>query len=262
VEDWARERGIEVLAPTSLREPQVVDRIAEIGPDCCPVVAYGGLITQDLLRIPPLGWINLHYSLLPAYRGAAPVQRAVLDGCERTGVTVFRLVPALDAGPVFCQEPVDIDPEATSGDLLDHLTSIGASAMLDALAMAQAGHAPRPQTHEDVSLAPKVTVDEARLDVTASSRQIVNVVRAMSPEPGAWAYVGAQRFKVLRARVCEEPPMATDPVIGELVATKRQVCVRTGDGWIELVQVQAMGKKPMSGADWARGAWQKGMCLE
>jgi len=253
---WAREHDVEVLAPTRLKDPGVVARIREIAPDCCPVVAYGGLITRELLGVPPLGWINLHYSLLPAYRGAAPVQRALMDGCTSTGVTAFRIVPALDAGPIFCQRRVEIGEEETAGDLLSRLSEVGADVMVEALGMAEQGIQPTDQSQEGVSLAPKITPEEARLTLAWDSRRCVDLVRAMSPEPGAWAELESSRFKILRARIAVQtlPGASEQAVPGDLYATKKQLFCRVGDGWIELVDVQAPGKKPMAGADWARGA--------
>jgi len=270
VEVWARGHGVEVLAPTSLKDPGVVARIREIAPDCCPVVAYGGLITRELLAIPPLGWINLHYSLLPAYRGAAPVQRALMDGCTSTGVTAFRIVPALDAGPVFCRQQVEIGEDETAGDLLGRLSLIGAEMMVEALRMAEQGIQPVDQPQDGVSLAPKITSEEARLALTWEARRCVDLVRAMSPEPGAWAELESSRFKILRARIAVQPPPGApeQAVPGTLHATKKRLFCRVGDGWIELTEVQVPGKKPMAGADWARGAgknWSSeegnGLCL-
>jgi len=258
VEMWARQHDVEVLAPGNLKDPHLAARIREMSPDCCPVVAYGGLITKELLGIPAYGWINLHYSLLPAYRGAAPVQRALMDGCTSTGVTAFRIVPALDAGPVFLQNRVEIGDEETAGDLLHRLSVLGADVMAEALTLAERGIRPTDQSHEGVSLAPKITSEEARLDLACGRKRCVDVVRAMSPEPGAWAELDSRRFKILRARIVAQPCPGTceDTVPGSLCATKKQLFCRVGDGWIELVEVQAPGKKPMAGADWARGAWK------
>ena len=257
VEAWARAQGIEVLAPERVGDCR--ERLAAIAPDCCPVVAYGELVPPALLDLPRYGWVNLHFSLLPAYRGAAPVQRALLDGATVTGVTVFRLVRALDAGPVYRRRTVAIGDDETAGDLLDRLAGIGAEVMLDALRGIAAGETPLPQPADGLSLAPKVTVADARLDLAQPVRQVVNRVRAMSPEPGAWATLGGTRFKVLRA-----VPVARDDdaVVGTLVATKRTLLVRAGDGWLELAEVQAEGRKPMAGADWARGAFEAGLRLE
>jgi len=249
-----------VLAPHRLRDPQFVERVRQIAPDCCPVVAYGGLLTSELLEIPRFGWINLHFSLLPAYRGASPVQRALLDGCTHTGLTVFRIVPALDAGPIFVQRRVEVMADETAGDLLERLSLLGAQAMADGLFMAQRGDQPTEQPDLGVSLAPKILPEEAQLDMSDSGRKIMDRVRAMSPEPGAWARMGEGRLKVLRASFI--PDDQTDFDRGHLVATKRDLLCRVEDGWLALIEVHPPGKRPMSGADWARGANLAGVRLE
>ncbi len=266
VEVWARRQGIEVLAPDNLRDESFIARLSALAPQCCPVVAYGGLITKRLLELPPDGWVNLHFSLLPAYRGAAPVQRAILDDCDHTGVTTFRIVQALDAGPVYMRETIRVDDSETAGDLLERLSHLGAETMTQTLRLIQTGIQPTAQPDQGISLAAKVTTAEARLDFDQSARAVVNRVRAMSPDPGAWAMLADQRFKVLRARtmpnIAELVPGINSGRPGDMVATKKHLVCRAADGWIELSEVQATGKKPMAGADWARGAWQAGSRLD
>jgi len=264
---WAQDRGVPVLAPESLRDPGFVDAIHQLAPDACCVVAYGGLITRELLAVPRHGWVNLHFSLLPAYRGAAPVQHALLDGCTRTGLTTFSLVPALDAGPVFRQLTVDIDPYETSGDLLDRLATLGAGAMLDTVADLALGVLPVAQPAEGVSLAPKLTPDQGRLDVGGPAAQFVNKVRAFSPDPGAWLQLCSQRFPPERFRVLRAVPASSQPQPaarepGTLVATKNRLYLAVHNDWVDLVEVQAGGKKRMAGADWARGGLKEGDRLE
>jgi len=240
-----------------MKDPQFVQAVRGIAPQCCPVVAYGGLITPELLRIPTHGWINLHFSILPAYRGAAPVQRALLDGCTQTGITTFLLEPALDSGPVYLQQSVDIAPNETAGDLLDALAVLGAQSMAETMEMIEAGYQPTAQPDQGISYAPKITAEDARLDIGVPASRVVNRVRAMSPEPGAWALLGGQRFKILRARLADPQDvssLAADGVLGRLAATKKHLFCHVRDGWIELMEVQAIGKKVMTGADWARGA--------
>jgi len=250
---WAMARGIPVLDPPRVRDAR--EEVRRYAPECCVVVAYGGLITSDLLAVPRWGWINLHYSLLPAYRGAAPVQRALLDGCTQTGVTTFRLVRALDAGPVYVSRATAIEPAETAGDLLTRLGGIGAQALSETLELVAAGVEPTEQDETGVSLAPKLDPGEARLDLTQPSAAVVNRVRAMSPEPGAWATLNGQRFKVLRAKLADGPDGC---VPGDMHPTKQALLCRTGDGWIDLVEVQAPGRRAMPGAAWARGAWREG----
>jgi methionyl-tRNA formyltransferase len=257
VAQWAQAHQVPVLAPRRVSQAGLADQVRALAPDCCPVVAYGGLITAELLAIPAGGWVNLHFSTLPAYRGAAPVQAALLDGCTRTGVTTFRLVAELDAGPVYRQVTVDIADEETAGDLLERLASLGASVMVDTLADIAAGGSARDQPTAGVSYAAKISTDQARLDLSGTVAQLVNRVRAMSPRPGAWCQWQGQVFKVLRARRCDHPgpdPTGRAWLVGALRASRRALWCRVGDGWVELVEVQPAGKKPMAGADWARGA--------
>jgi methionyl-tRNA formyltransferase len=251
-----------ILTPTSLRDPGFVDQVRSLVVDVAPIVAFGGLITPELLGVPRLGWINLHFSLLPAYRGAAPVQRALLDGLTETGLTTFHLVEALDAGPIYRQERLAISEAEIAGELLDRLAHRGATAMVETLALAESGFTPEPQTDSGVSLAAKIQVSEARLDPKAPAKGFVNRVRALSPAPGAWAMFGEARFKILRARTLEQGPIeATVGDPGQLWATKKELLLRVGDGWVELLEVQPLGKRVMPGADWARGACQMGASL-
>lgn len=257
VQKWAEAHGVPVLAPSSVKDPTVVEELRTLEPDCCPVVAYGGLITTDLLMIPRHGWINLHFSLLPAYRGAAPVQRALLDGRTRTGVTTFRIVKQLDAGPIFDQVGVNVAPGTTAGDLLTELSLVGAEVMRDTLESVVHGARPRPQPEQGVSIAPKITPGEAQLDLNGTAERALRVVAAMSPEPGAWAHWRGERFKVLRAipaDISENFPSEPNP--GKLWRTKKHLYCALADGWIDLVEVQPAGKRAMAGLDWARGVQQ------
>ncbi|MDR0991146.1 MAG: methionyl-tRNA formyltransferase [Propionibacteriaceae bacterium] len=248
VQQWAAERGIEVLAPTSPRDPQFAQQLSALAPDCCPVVAYGGLIPADLLDLPAKGWINLHFSLLPAYRGAAPVQRAILDGATTTGATTFRIVEALDAGPIYGQLTVPVGPRTTSGELLAQLAEQGAGLLVEAVAAAAAGQMPRPQPSDNVSWAPKITVAEVEVDWQAPVDQIDRLIRAANPEPGAWTSVAGRRLVIRRA----EPTDQTLPP-GQIAITKKAVVVGTGSAGLRLLDVVPAGKRPMAAADWARG---------
>ena len=247
----AAELGIETLKPAKPRDPEFLARFAEIAPDCAPVVAYGALLPQSLLDLVPYGFINLHFSLLPAWRGAAPVQHAVLAGDEVTGATTFRIVAELDAGPTFGTVTEPIDPSDTSGDLLRRLSVTGADllvATLDGIADGSLTAVEQPQT--GVTLAPKITVEDARLDWAWPADRIDRVVRGCAPAPGAWTTFRGDRFKINSGNPL--PDLAGAP--GELTITKRSVTVAAGDGTgFELGQVQAQGKKPMYAPDWARG---------
>ncbi|HEU5484528.1 MAG TPA: methionyl-tRNA formyltransferase [Microlunatus sp.] len=247
----AAELGIETLKPAKPRDPDFQARFAEIGPDCAPVVAYGALLPQSLLDLVPHGFINLHFSLLPAWRGAAPVQHAVLAGDEVTGATTFRIVAELDAGPTFAQLTEPIDPSDTSGDLLRRLSVTGADLLVRTLdGIADGSLTPVEQPLEGVTVAPKITVDDARLDWSWTADRIDRVVRGCAPSPGAWTTFRGDRFKINSGNPLPDHVGAP----GELTITKRSVTVAAGDGTgFELGQVQAQGKKPMYAPDWARG---------
>lgn len=248
---YAEELGVEVLKPAKPSDPDFLARLAEIGPDCCPVVAYGGLLPQAALDLPAHGWVNLHFSVLPAWRGAAPVQYAIIAGDDVTGATTFRIVKALDAGPVYgvLTEPIGIDD--TAGDLLGRLAGSGAKLLVDTLDGIEAGRLEaREQPADGVSIAPKLTVPDAQLDFAAPAQRIDRLVRGCNPSPGAWTTFRGERLKVLTVRFAtEDHSLAT----GELRATKSAVLVGTGSDPVELVTVQPQGKKPMPAADWARG---------
>lgn len=245
----AAELGIEVLKPARPREPEFVSRLAELAPDCCPVVAYGALIPQHVLDIPTRGWVNLHFSLLPAWRGAAPVQHAVLAGDEVTGATTFRLVAELDAGPVFGRISDPIGPHDTSGDLLSRLASSGARLLVDTLdGIADETLTAADQPSDGVTFAPKLSVEDARIVWADPAVTVDRRVRACSPAPGAWSTFRGERLKVSSVSITD---LSLPP--GLLQVTKRTVLVGTGTTAVELGPVQPQGKKPMAAADWARG---------
>lgn len=246
----AAELGIEVLKPAKPSAEDFKARLRELAPDACPVVAYGGLLPQSVLDIPRLGWVNLHFSLLPRWRGAAPVQRAIMAGDEEIGTACFRIVRELDAGDVYRMESRPM-PEATAGELLAGLAETGAAQLLEAVDAMAAGEQPTPQPTEGITLAPKVTVEEARLDLNADAATLRNLVMGCSPDPGAWCELDGQRLKVYRAAVSQAEGVALAP--GELLLQKNRVLAGTGSGLLELQEVQAAGKRRMGAADWARG---------
>lgn len=249
VAQLAESQGIEVLRPLRARDPELAERLAELAPDCCPVVAYGGLIPQPLLELPPHGWVNVHYSLLPRWRGAAPVQHSILAGDEVSGVSVFSLVPELDAGPVYASREYRFGPNQTAGAALAALQPIGAevlSEVLDGLA-AGATHAV-PQPAEGVTLAPKLSQSAARLNWTHSAVELSRQIRANNPSPIAWTELAGERFRVLTAE-----PVEGTLAPGEIAAGKREVLVGTGAGLLRLGQVQPAGKRALAAADWGRG---------
>jgi len=247
----ATELGIEVLKPQRPRDEEFVSRLSESAPDSCPVVAYGALLPQRVLDIPRHGWVNLHFSLLPAWRGAAPVQRAILAGDQLTGATTFRIVLELDAGPIFATVTEPIRPDDTAGDLLHRLSLSGAQLLVDTLDGIEDGTltpTPQPETDAQVSYASKINVDDGRIDWTQPAEVLDRLIRACAPAPGAWTTFGGERFKINSARISDTvlPP-------GALEISKRAVRVGTATQALELGEVQAQGKKPMAAADWARG---------
>lgn len=250
VAELARARGIEVLKPVRPSEPEFLARLAELAPDACPVIAYGALIPQRVLEVPRLGWLNVHYSLLPRWRGAAPVQRAIMAGDEVTGVTVFRLVAAMDAGPVFASEEVPVAPDETAGELLGRLTPVGARLLVDVLDDLAGDRAvATDQPSEGITVAAKLTVDEARLDWTRGAAELARVVRACNPSPMAWTMWGGERFRILKARPLPDGGL----VPGDLLPDRHSPRVGTGEGCLELVQVHPQGKRDMPAQAWVNG---------
>ena len=260
----AVELGLEVLKPVHPREPEFQSRLRDLWVDVCPVVAYGALLPQSALDIPTHGWVNLHFSLLPRWRGAAPVQRAIIAGDAEIGTASFQIVRELDAGDVYLMDSMPM-PDATAGELLSTLAESGARQLVRAVDMIAAGERPTPQPADGVTLAPKITVEEARLGWNRPAQELRNLIMGCSPQPGAWCEVDGQRLKIYRAAV-SAAPSALAP--GHLFATKRQVFVGTGratsseaerhqaarGGWgaLELLEVQPAGKRRMAAIDWAR----------
>ncbi|HWH00384.1 MAG TPA: methionyl-tRNA formyltransferase [Pilimelia sp.] len=248
---WADERGIEVLSPPRPRDPEFLERLGQLGPDCVPVVAYGALVPPVALAVPRHGWVNLHFSLLPAWRGAAPVQHALLHGDALTGASVFALEEGLDTGPVYGTLTEAVRPTDTAGDLLDRLAAAGAGllvAVLDAIEEGTARAVPQPA--DGVSLAPKVTVEDARVRWSDPAFAVDRRIRACTPAPGAWSTFREERVKLGPVRpLADGPPLAP----GDLLVARDQVLVGTGTEPVALGEVRAAGKKPMPAADWARG---------
>ena len=248
---WADERGIEVLTPQRPREPGFQQRLRDLAPDCVPVVAYGALVPPEALTIPKHGWLNLHFSLLPAWRGAAPVQHAVLHGDEVTGASVFELEAGLDTGPVYGTLTEDIRPTDTSGDLLERLAVSGAGLLVAVLDAIESGTArAQPQPADGVSHAPKITVEDAQVRWTDPSFAVDRRIRACAPAPGAWTTLREERLKLGPVR-----PLANGPQLepGDLLVERAQVLVGTATTPVILGEVRAAGKKAMPATDWARG---------
>jgi methionyl-tRNA formyltransferase len=247
----AAKLGIEVLKPPRPRDEDFVSRLTEIAPDCCPVVAYGALLPQRVLDIPRHGWVNLHFSLLPAWRGAAPVQHAILAGDQITGATTFRIVLELDAGPIFATVTEPIRPDDTAGDLLHRLSLSGARLLVDTMDGIEDGTltpTPQPESDSQVSYASKINVEDGKIDWTQAAVVVDRLIRACAPAPGAWTTFRGERFKINSAGIADAVLLP-----GALEITKRSVRVGTGTQALELGEIQAQGKKPMAAVDWARG---------
>lgn len=261
VRQVAEEAGIEVLTPASARDPQLAARLEALAPQACAVVAYGALIPAPVLAIPTHGWVNLHFSLLPAWRGAAPVQRALMAGDEMTGASTFLLEEGLDTGPVLGTLTEPILSSDTAGSLLERLSEAGAGLLVASLdGLADGSVQPVPQPGEGVSLAPKLTVEEARITWSRPAYAVDRHVRGCTPAPGAWTIFRHERLKVQPLQSVDPgaggQPLTDRPTLapGELLVARRAVLVGTGTDPVELGMVQAHGKKAMRAIDWARGA--------
>lgn len=252
VAQLALDAGIEVLRPARPNAPEFIEELIGIAPESCAVVAYGSLLGAELLAIPAHGWVNLHFSLLPAWRGAAPVQAAIAAGDTVTGATTFMIEPTLDTGPIFGVVTETIRQADTAGDLLDRLAASGGT-LLEATmdGIADGSLIPVPQASEGVSVAPKVLVEQARIRWDLPAHVIDRHVRAMTPHPGAWTMIGDMRIKVgpVVAHKCGDPVAP-----GIIVAERTRVLIGTGSDPVQLGLIQPPGKKLMSAADWARGA--------
>ena len=247
----AEEHGIEVLKPAKVRDPEFLGRLRELAPDCCPVVAYGALVPREALGIPKHGWVNLHFSLLPAWRGAAPVQHAVWHGDDVTGASTFLLEEGLDTGPILGVVTETIRPADTSGDLLSRLSESGAGLLVATMdALEQGIMAAARQPADGVSLAPKITVEDAEVDWSQPAVRVDRQVRACTPAPGAWTTLAGERIKVGPVTLLADD---TSLAPGELGVDKNRVRVGTASHAVVLGEVRPQGKKPMAAADWARG---------
>ncbi len=246
----ADENGIEVLTPTSLSDDNFVARLAELEPDCIPVVAYGALVPAALLEVPPLGWVNLHFSLLPAWRGAAPVQHALLYGDDITGATTFRLDEGLDTGPVYGRLTENVTATDTSGTLLERLSRSGAGLLVATVdALAAGTIIAEPQRPDGISLAPKITAEMARIKWTQPALGVDRRVRACTPDPGAWTEFRGERLGLGPVQ-CQE---AQDLAPAELRIERNAVVVGTATANVILSTVQPAGRRQMSATDWVRG---------
>jgi methionyl-tRNA formyltransferase len=263
VAERAAEVGLEALKPVTPRDEDFQRRLRELAPDCCPVTAYGALLPRSALEIPRYGWVNLHFSVLPAWRGAAPVAHAIAHGDDITGATTFRIVAELDAGPVYGVVTEPIGEQDTAGDLLARLAESGAGLLVATLDGIEAGQLePRPQPADGVSFAPKLTTDDARVRWGAPAPAVGRQIRACTPAPGAWTMLGDTRVKLWPVRPLSSAGAGGGPALpadagplapGQLWAGRAGVFAGTATGPVELGDVQPPGKRRMAAAEWARG---------
>lgn len=255
VKEVALREGLPVATPKHPRDDDFQQWLRSLAPDVCPVVAYGALVPRPVLDIPAHGWVNLHFSLLPAWRGAAPVQHALLHGDDVTGATTFLLEEGMDTGPVLGTMTEQVRPRDTAGDLLTRLADAGAGLLVATLdALDDGTITPVAQPSEGISMAPKITVDDARIRWHEPAFAVNRRVRACTPAPGAWTMFRGARLKVAEATPVDAEVAVDGLDAGQLRVTKKQVFVGTGAGVVELGVVQPHGKKAVAAADWARGA--------
>lgn len=249
----ADEAGIEVLTPPNARDPEFAERLRELAPDAVPVVAYGHLVPRAVLDIPAHGWINLHFSLLPAWRGAAPVNAAIEAGDEVTGATTFRLDEGMDTGPVLGTMTETVRPRDTTGDLLGRLAEAGSGLLLATLDGLESGELRAvPQPADGVSHAGKITVDDARVRWADPALAVDRHIRSVTPAPGAWTTLGGDRVKIGAAHPAGED--APRPAPGAVEWDKRAFYVGTATSALVVERLQPPGKRMMNALDWVRGA--------
>ena len=251
----ADKAGLQVLTPRRLTEPDFLAQFSALAPDCCPIVGYGALVPRLALDIPRHGWVNLHFSLLPAWRGAAPVQAAIRHGDEITGASTFALEEGLDTGPVYGTVTEVIHPEDTAGELLSRLADAGAGLLVATVdGIADGSLRPVPQPVDGVSYAPKLTAEDAYVDFSAPAFAVHRQVRAVTPAPGAWVRFRGQRLSLGPVQLADVHGPVDGLSPGVLRATKREVLVGTASSAVRLGEVTAPGKRAMPAPDWARGA--------
>ena len=254
----AQRHGLPVLQPESLRDPAFVAELAGLAPDVLAVVAFR-ILPPEVYEAARLGAFNLHGSLLPAYRGAAPIQRAIMDGVEETGVTTFFLQRTVDTGAVILRRPVPVGPDDTGGDVHDRLAAVGAEAVVETVRLIAAGTAPRePQDDALASPAPKVFREDGRVDWSRPAARVHDHVRALAPYPGAWTTWDGETLKILRTA---RPTDAASGGPGTVAVRDGRMLVACGDGAVEVLELQREGKRRMDAADFLNGAEVEGAVL-
>ncbi len=252
IKELALKHGLEVLQPVRIRDTEAIDTLRSLEPDVIVVVAYGQILPAEIIDLPRLGCINVHGSMLPHYRGAAPIQRAIMAGDRSTGVTTMFMNTGLDTGDIILQTPVEIGEEMDFGQIHDLLAQAGSELLLDTMAVLASGSNPRrKQDDQRSSYAPRLTREEEMIDWSADAETIKNKIRALSPQPGAYTSLRGQRFKIFRVRVLNQD---SGPTPGEIIAIDFDgFTIQTSQGVLEILEVQKEGKKRISSRDFIKG---------
>jgi len=245
----AEAEGLTVLQPQSPEDGAFLLRLRELAPEVGVVVAYGHILERELLQLPRRGMVNVHPSLLPELRGAAPIQWTILNGLTRTGITIMLMEEGLDSGPILHQIAHEVPAEVTGGELSAHLAELGAQALIEGLALWEQGAiTPQPQDHARATHAPKITRETARLDWSRPAERLVRAIRALDPKPGAWCTLEDLEVKLFTARLAPGAGPA-----GEVLSADGSLLIAAGEGAVEVFEVQPAGKARMTTDDWQRG---------
>lgn len=251
----AEELGIPLLQPENVSDPAFVDQLISLQPDCCPIVAYGQLLKKNVLAVPKFGWVNLHFSLLPMWRGAAPVQWAIRAGDQVTGASTFLLDEGMDTGPILGTITENIRDDDTSASLMERLAHHGATLLLESLdALEQGIASPIPQNDADATYTKKISTDDAHINWNLPAHIVSRQIRSVTPAPGAWSTMDGKRMKIGAVQLSEKTTSGEGSTPGQLIFDGKKLWVRTADGYLNVVEIQAPGKRMMNAADWARGA--------
>ena len=247
VSDWSEVNGVNCLKPDS--EPEMIDAFSDT--DVVIAIAYGKILPEPILNLPRFGFLNLHFSLLPAYRGAAPVQRAILNGEKKTGISIFKIDKNLDTGPIYTQVEFDIPDDSNSKDVLNSLSGIGATAFAKVLTQLEDGVVPTAQSMEGVSLAAKISKDEAKISWKKKGFEVVNSVRAFTPAPGAWTTYKGEVLKIVSVQ-----PASILATLrpGQIHIENKKLFAGCDDSAIQILKIVPSGKKEMNASDWLNGA--------
>jgi methionyl-tRNA formyltransferase len=254
VKTAALAEGIPVLQPERPNASEFLQQLAPLEPDLGVVVAYGHILRKELLELPRLGMINLHASLLPKLRGAAPIQHAIIEGYTETGVSVMQMDEGMDTGPVLLRIPTPIAPDETGGELSGRLAELGALALVEVLTLLAGGAVrPEPQDEREATYAPKITRETARIKWTDPAERIARLARALDPEPGAWTRLGLKEVKLFLPQVLDSWGAERPPLPGTVLATDPALVVTTDSGALRFMECQPAGKNRMATVAWARG---------